>query len=114
VRSELIKQHVGMFDEQFFALLAALAQSAMAADKNLCQTTGDLQKHCSKKTEIWRGLKELLGKWKQSKSPWQRRGRGCARKLLELVSVLPSDARMRAYVSMGARWHGLSILPITY
>jgi len=102
VRSELIKQNDGMFDEQFFALFSRLAQSAMASGQEpIAKQLVDLQKQLLEETEFGRGLKESVGEMEAAQKSLQEAGQGLTReKLLELVIASPSDARVRAYVSM--------------
>jgi len=102
VRSELIKQNVGMFDEQFFALFSRLAQSAMASGQEpVAKQLVDLQKQLLEETEFGRGLKESVGEMEAAQKSLQEAGQGLTReRLLELVIGAPSDARIRAYVSM--------------
>jgi len=102
VRSELIKQNTGMFDEQFFALFSRLAQSAMASgQESVAKQLVDLQKQLLEETEFGRGLKESVGEMEAAQKSLQEAGQGLTReKLLELVIASPSDARVRAYVSM--------------
>jgi hypothetical protein len=102
VRSELIKQNEGLFDEQFFALFSRLAQSAMASgQESVARQLVDLQKQLLEETEFGRGLKESVGEMEAAQKSLQEAGQGLTReKLLELVIASPSDARVRAYVSM--------------
>lgn len=102
VRSELIKQNAGLFDEQFFALFSRLAQSAMASGQEpIARQLVDLQKQLLEETEFGRGLKESVGEMEAAQKSLQEAGQGLTReKLLELVIASPSDARVRAYVSM--------------
>src|SRR5258706_5100168 len=102
VRSELIKQNVGMFDEQFFALFSRLAQSAMASGQEpVAKQLVDLQKQLLEETEFGRGLKESVGEMEAAQKSLQEAGQGLTReKLLELIVASPNEARIRAYVSM--------------
>ena len=102
VRSELIKQNEGMFDEQFFALFSRLAQSAMASGQEpVAKQLVDLQKQLLEETEFGRGLKESVGELEAAQKSLQEAGQGLTReKLLEFVVASPNDARVRAYVSM--------------
>ena len=102
VRSELIKQNAGLFDEQFFALFSRLAQSAMASGQEpIAKQLVDLQQQLLEETEFGRGLKESVGEMEAAQKSLQEAGQGLTRKkLLELVIASPSDARVRAYVSM--------------
>ena len=102
VRSELIKQNDGMFDEQFFALFSRLAQSAMASGQEpVAKQLVELQKQLLEETEFGRGLKESVGEMETAQKSLQEAGQGLTReKLLEFVIASPNDARTRAYVSM--------------
>jgi len=102
VRSELIKQNESLFDEQFFALFSRLAQSAMGSGQEpVARQLVDLQKQLLEETEFGRGLKESVGEMEAAQKSLQEAGQGLTReKLLELVIAAPSDARVRAYVSM--------------
>jgi len=102
VRSELIKQNESLFDEQFFALFSRLAQSAVASGQEpVARQLVDLQKQLLEETEFGRGLKESVGEMEAAQKSLQEAGQGLTReKLLELVIAAPSDARVRAYVSM--------------
>lgn len=102
VRSELIKQNASLFDEQFFALFSRLAQSAMASgQESIARQLVDLQQQLLEETEFGRGLKESVGEMEAAQKSLQEAGQGLTReKLLELVIASPSDARVRAYVSM--------------
>jgi len=102
VRVSLFKQNVGMFDEQFFALFSAAWRKAPygSGQEPVCQTTGGFAEATARRNRIWRGVEGSVGNGSSSKVP-ARVGQGLTReKLLELVIGAPSDARMRAYVSM--------------
>ena len=102
VRSELIKQNIGLFDEQFFALFSRLAQSAMASGQEpVAKQLVDLQKQLLEETEFGRGLKESVGEMEAAQKSLQEAGQGLTReKLLELIIASPTEARTRAYVSL--------------
>ena len=102
VRSEIIKQNLNLFDEQFFALFSRLAQSAAASGQEpVARGMVDLQKQLLEETEFGRGLKESVGEMEAATKSLQEAGQGLTReKLLELVVASPSDARLRAYVSL--------------
>ena len=62
VRSELIKQNINMFDEQFFALFSRIAQSAAASGQEpVARAMVDLQKQLLEETAFGRELKESVG-----------------------------------------------------
>ena len=102
VRSELIKQNISLFDEQFFALFSRLAQSAaQSGQEPVARAMVDLQKQLLEETEFGRGLKESVGELEAASKALQDAGQGLTReKLLDMVIAAPNDARIRAYVSL--------------
>ncbi len=102
VRSELIKQNINMFDEQFFALFSRIAQSAAASgQEQVARALVDLQRQLLEETEFGRGLKESVGELEAATKALQDAGQGLTReKLLDLVMEAPNDARIRAYVNL--------------
>jgi hypothetical protein len=102
VRAELIKQNIGLFDEQFFALFSRLAQSAAASGQEpVARAMVDLQKQLLEETEFGRGLKESVGELEAATKSLQDAGQGLTReKLLDLIIDSPNEARLRAYVSL--------------
>jgi len=102
VRSEIIKQNVNLFDEQFFALFSRLAQSAAAGGQEpVARAMVDLQKQLLEETEFGRGLKESVGELEAATKALQEVGQGLTReKLLDIVLESPNDARLRAYVTI--------------
>ncbi|HJR79855.1 MAG TPA: CpXC domain-containing protein [Anaerolineales bacterium] len=102
VRSEIIKQNLNLFDEQFFALFSRLAQSAGASGQEpVARGMADLQKQLLEETEFGRGLKESVGELEAATKVLQEAGQSLTReKLLDIVLESPSDARLRAYVSL--------------
>jgi hypothetical protein len=102
VRSEIIKQNLNLFDEQFFALFSRLAQSAAASGQEpVARAMVDLQKQLLEETDFGRQLKETVGEMEAAQKSLQEAGQGLTReKLLELVIASPNDARTRAYVSL--------------
>jgi hypothetical protein len=102
VRSEIIKQNIKLFDEQFFALFSRLAQSAaQSGQEPVARAMVDLQKQLLEETEFGRGLKESVAELEAAQKSLQDLGQGLTReKLLDLVIASPNDARVRAYVSM--------------
>jgi CpXC protein len=102
VRSEIIKQNLTLFDEQFFALFSRLAQSAAASGQEpVARAMADLQKQLLEETDFGRQLKETVGEMEAAQKSLQEAGQGLTReKLLELIIVSPNDARTRAYVSL--------------
>lgn len=102
VRSEIIKQNLNLFDEQFFALFSRLAQSAAASGQEpVARGMVDLQKQLLEETEFGRGLKESVGELEAATKVLQEASQSLTRdKLLDIVLESPSDARLRAYVSL--------------
>jgi hypothetical protein len=102
VRSEIIRQNIKLFDEQFFALFSRLAQNAaQSGQEPVARAMVDLQKQLLEETEFGRGLKESVGELEAASKSLQEAGQGLTReKLLELVIASPNDARLRAYVSL--------------
>lgn len=102
VRSELIKQNLNLFDEQFFALFSRLAQSAAAGGQEpIARAMVDLQKQLLEETEFGRGLKESVGELEAATKVLQDVGQALTReKLLDIVLESKSDARVRAYVTI--------------
>jgi hypothetical protein len=102
VRSELIKQNLNLFDEQFFALFSRLAQSAAAGGQEpIARAMVDLQKQLLEETEFGRDLKESVGELEAATKTLQDVGQALTReKLLDIVLESQSDARLRAYVTI--------------
>ena len=102
VRSEIIKQNINLFDEQFFALFSRLAQSAAASGQEpVARAMVDLQKQLLEETEFGRGLKESVAELEAAQKSLQEAGKSLTReKLLDMVIDAPNEARIRAYVSM--------------
>lgn len=102
VRSELIRQNESLFDEQFFALFSRLAQSAAGSgQQQIAQAMVELQNQLLEETAFGRQLKESVGELEAASKSLQEAGQGLTReKLLDIVIEAPSDARLRAYVSL--------------
>jgi hypothetical protein len=102
VRSEIIKQNLNLFDEQFFALFSRLAQSAAAGGQEpIARAMVDLQKQLLEETQFGRELKESVGELEAATKVLQEVGQGLTReKLLDIVLQSPNDARLRAYVTI--------------
>jgi len=102
VRSEIIKQNTNLIDEQFFALFSRLAQSAAGSgQQQIAQAMVDLQNQLLEETEFGRQLKESVGELEAASKSLQEAGKGLTReKLLDFVIQSPSDARLKAYVSL--------------
>jgi len=103
VRSEIIKQNLKLFDEQFFALFSRLLQGALSGGEQqpMAQQMAELQKQLLSETEFGRGLQESVGELEAAAKSLQEAGKDLTReKLLELVVASPNEARLRAYVSL--------------
>lgn len=102
VRSQIIQQNVNLIDEQFFALFSRLAQSAAGSGQDpVARAMVDVQKQLLEETEFGRQLKESVGELEAVQKSLQEAGQGLTReKLLEMVIASPSDARLRAFVSV--------------
>ena len=101
-RSELIKQNINLFDEQFFALFSRLAQSAAGSGQEpMARAMVDLQNQLLEETEFGRNLKESVGELEAATKALQEVGQGLTReKLLDIVLETQSDARLRAYATI--------------
>ena len=102
VRSELIKQNINLFDEQFFALFSRLAQSAAGSGQEpMARAMVDLQNQLLEETEFGRNLKESVGELEAATKTLQEVGQGLTReKLLDIVLESSNDARIRAYATI--------------
>ncbi len=102
VRAELIKQNAASIDEQFFALFGRLGQAAsQSGQEQLAKQMADLQKQLLTETEYGRQLQESLKEMEAAAKSLQEAGQGLTReKLLEMMIAAPSEARLKAYVSL--------------
>jgi hypothetical protein len=102
VRSEIIKQNLNLFDEQFFALFSRLAQSAAAGGQEpMARAMVDLQNQLLEETEFGRSLRESVGELEAATKALQEAGQGLTReKLLDIILQSPNDARLRAFASL--------------
>ena len=102
VRSEIIKQNLNLFDEQFFALFSRLAQSAAGSGQEpVARAMVDLQSQLLEETEFGRNLKESVGELDAATKTLQEVGQGLTReKLLDILLQSPNDARLRAYATI--------------
>jgi len=102
VRTEIIKQNLNLFDEQFFGLFSRLAQSAAASGQEpVARAMVELQKQLLEETEFGRSLKESVGELEAATKTLQEVGQGLTReKLLDIVLESPNDARLRAYATI--------------
>ncbi len=102
VRSEIIKQNLNLFDEQFFALFSRLAQSAAGSGQEpVARAMVDLQNQLLEETEFGRNLKESVGELEAATKVLQEVGQALTReKLLDVVLQSENDARIRAYATV--------------
>jgi hypothetical protein len=102
VRTELIKQNIKLFDEQFFALFSRLLQAGLGSgQEELAKQMTELQKQLLSETEYGRQLRESVGELEAAAKSLQDAGQGLTReRLLDLIIDAPSDARLKAYVSL--------------
>lgn len=102
VRSEIIKQNISLFDEQFFALFSRLAQSAAGSgQEQIARAMIDIQKQLLEETEFGRQLRDTVGEMEAATKSLQEAGQALTReKLLDIVLQSPTDARLKAYVSL--------------
>ncbi len=102
VRSELIKQNAKLFDEQFFALFSRLLQAGLGSgQEELARQMSELQKQLLSETEYGRKLQESVGELEAAAKALQEAGPSLTReKLLDMMIHAPSEARLKAYVSL--------------
>jgi hypothetical protein len=102
VRTEIIKQNASAIDEQFFTLFGRLGQAAaQSGQQQLAQQMADLQKQLLSETEYGRQLQASVVELEAAAKSLQEAGQGLTReKLLDLIIEAPSEARVKAYVSL--------------
>ena len=102
VRSELIKQNSGLFDEQFFALFGRLGQGAAAGgQEGLARQMADLQKQLLAETAYGRKLQDSVREMEAAAKSLQEAGQGLTReKLLEIITQAPNDEQLKALVGL--------------
>src|SRR5512146_233230 len=102
VRSQLIKDNSAIIDDQFFALFSRLLQAGLGSGQDALATQmSDLQKQLLSETEVGRRLQESVGELEAAAKTLQEAGQGLTReKLLDLMVKAPSEARLKAYVSL--------------
>jgi predicted Zn-ribbon and HTH transcriptional regulator len=102
VRSELIKQNIKLFDEQFFALFSRLLQASLqSGQEQLAKQMAEVQKQLLADTEYGRQLQASVGELEAAAKSLQEAGQNLTReKLLELIVQAPTEARVKAYVSL--------------
>jgi len=101
-RAEMLKQNAAVIDEQFFALFSRIAQSAMqSGQEQMARALIELQKQLLEETDFGRQLKQTVEEMEAATKTLQEAGSSLTReKLLDLVLDAPSEARIRAYVSL--------------
>jgi len=102
VRAEIIRQNAHLIDEQFFALFSRLLQAALqSGQESLARPMAELQKQLLTESEYGRQLQESVGELEAAARSLQEAGKTLTReKLLDLILQAPSEARLKAYVSL--------------
>jgi glycerol-3-phosphate responsive antiterminator len=102
VRSEIIKENQGQFDEAFFALFSRLFESAIASGQQpVAKALNDLQHQLMEETDIGMKMKGQLAEVEEAVKTLQGAGKDLTReKLLEIFIAAPSEERLKALVSM--------------
>ena len=102
VRSEIIKENQGQFDEAFFALFNRLFESAVASGQQpVAKALNDLQHQLMEETEIGKKMKGQIAEVEEAVKTLQAAGKELTRdKLLEIFIAAPSEERLKALVSM--------------
>jgi hypothetical protein len=102
VRSEIIKENQGLFDESFFALFSRLFESAIASGQQpVAKALNDLQQQLMEETELGKKLRGQAAEVEAAVKTLQQAGKDLTReKLLEIFIASPSDERLKALVSM--------------
>lgn len=102
VRSEIIKENQGQFDEAFFALFSRLFESAIASGQQpVAKALNDLQHQLMEETDIGKKMKGQLAEVEEAVKTLQDAGKDLTReKLLEIFIAAPSEERLKALVSM--------------
>lgn len=102
VRSEVIQQEAAQLDEAFFALFNRLTEAAAASgQQQTVQAMSELQQELLANSEYGRKLQAQMGELESAVKSLQEVGQGLTReKLLEIFIAAPSDARVRALVSL--------------
>src|SRR5512135_90897 len=102
VRAEIIKQNTKLFDEQFFALFSRLLQAGLGSgQEELAKQMTELQRQLLAETEYGRKLRDSVGELEAAAKSLQEAGQSLTReKLLDMMIHAPSEARLKAYVSL--------------
>jgi uncharacterized protein len=101
-RAEIIKQEAPQLDESFFTLFNRLAEAAAASgQEQTMQAMAALQQELLANTEYGQKLQAQMGELEAAVKTLQDVGQGLTReKLLEIFISAPSEARLRALVSL--------------
>jgi hypothetical protein len=102
IRSEIIKENQGQFDEAFFALFSRLFESAIASGQEpVAKALNDLQLQLMEETELGKKMKGQVAEVEAAVKTLQDAGKELTReKLLEIFISAPSEERLKALVSM--------------
>jgi hypothetical protein len=102
VRLEVIKQEGALLDETFFALFNRLTEAAVASgQQQTVEMMSSLQQELLANSEYGHKLQAQMGELEAAVKSLQDVGKGLSReKLLEIFLEAPTDARIRALVSL--------------
>lgn len=102
VRLEIIKQEAALLDESFFALYNRLMEAAAASgQQETIQGMTELQQELLANSEYGRKIQSQMNELEAAVKSLQEVGQGLTReKLLEIFIAAPSEARLRALVSV--------------
>ncbi|MDX9991891.1 MAG: CpXC domain-containing protein [Anaerolineales bacterium] len=102
VRADMIKENAALLDEAFFGLFNRLVEAAMQSGQQpTAEAMSALQEELLDGSEYGRQLKEQFEEIQAAVKTLQDVGEGLTReKLLEIFISAPSDARLKALVSM--------------
>lgn len=98
----LLKQDAKLIDEQFFALLTRLGESAMQmSDRNGAEQIVALQEKLLKKTDFGRQLRAQTEEFEAALQDLRAEGNRLTReRLLEFLVSAPSEARAEGYIRL--------------
>lgn len=102
VRADMIKENAALLDEAFFGLFNRLVEAAMQSGQQpTAEAMSALQEELLDGSQYGRQLKEQFEEIQAAVKTLQDVGEGLTReKLLEIFISAPSDARLKALVSM--------------
>jgi hypothetical protein len=110
VRSEIIKQNINLFDEQFFALFSRLAQNAAGSgQESVARALVELQNQLLEETEFGRGLKESVGELEAATKALQEIGQGLTRETAGCCVSISRRCASACLCHHRARRHGLPV-----